>query len=1388
MRLHLRLSIAVVLSLLVRPLWAVRQPDQSVSIVSTTLDPAPVSPQPARPTVNWVIVPKDQLSAAALSLTTRGEQVPPEVSLPLISYFQANPQVLNVAQTPELRADYVEYVPGLSGLRDRVYVRLVQTAQGLDVADTSVTFSFDPSIQPLRLDSLQARLYPAITASSIQLPDDRMARQQLVLRSGSSNAMLLSPKIRWMEGVWQALREYSLRENGLHAGVNAVGRSYVWDERVFGNYAGQITGRGVAFDPLNTGSNLNTLPLADLKISDGSGVDAYTNAQGTYNFTTGALGTINIGLTGRWGEVIDLNHSPLAVGIPPGAFNPVDLLFNPTGNLETNTAQVNAYVHENIVHAYIEAHGVNPFALDTLFPINVNENSSCNSYFDGVSIHFFKSGGGCLNSAYDTLIYHEYGHFIDYSIGGIANPALSEGWGDIMAMFVSGQSLVGEGFFEAASSFIRDGDNNYIYNSQDESHTAGQAWMGFAWNLRTSLVALLGQTQGVALAENLILPVFWADSPNIPAAVREVALRDSPDGNLTDGPHFAQILTAANNHGLGYLFVPTTISWATPANGSTVQGAVAIQASASGGPPIVLVQFSVDGAVVATANQSTLNANWDTTVSANGVHTLQVIVYTTDGLAATATRSVTVSNLPQVQAVYDSQMKAPACHGLAASCNSGGLLNGRGTMAGGTEPNRPNTLFNSCMDGTAGTYHQDESNDQLRVSTLDGQPFAVGKTVKVEATVWAFKQYVSDALDLYYTSTANAPVWTYLTTLHPSAAGAQVLSTTFTLTNGTTEAIRANFRYGGAPSPCSLDSYSDDDDLVFDVQGGSSPPTAKPTNVLFSNATSNSLTLSWNASISSVVAGYRVDVATDALFTSFVTGYQNVDVGPSTTILLQNLASSTNYYARVRAYAPSGTTSDNSSVAVGQTLSSTEPPNTNAVYDSTLKVPVCASVGSSCDSGPLLNGRASLASGAEPNQPNTLYGSCQDGPGGTYHQDESNDQIRVSTLDGQPFAVGKTVKVEATVWAYSAYRDSLDLYYTASTGAPNWIYVTTLPSTKVGAQVLSATYTLPVGAFQAVRASFHYGGLPTTCSGGPYDEADDLAFAVGTSAPPPGAPIPPTGVVFTGATASSLQLSWNASTGPPAAAGYRVDVSSSSLFTSFLPGYQNLDVGNLLSMAITSLQPATTYYARVRAYESSGDVSIPSVTAVGSTLGGTPPPSPGIASYDAILQVPVCATAGSSCDSAALLNGRANLAGGAEPNQPNTIYGSCADGTGGAYHVDESLDRIKISSLDGLPLTTGKSVRIEVTVWAYSSYSADALDLFYTASSGSPNWIYLTTINPTQPGGQTLSAVYTLPAGTNQAIRGSYRHRGSPVPCSTGTYDDHDDLAFAVQPSASSRE
>ena len=91
------------------------------------------------------------------------------------------------------------------------------------------------------------------------------------------------------------------------------------------------------------------------------------------------------------------------------------------------------------------------------------------------------------------------------------------------------------------------------------------------------------------------------------------------------------------------------------------------------------------------------------------------------------------------------------------------------------------------------------------------------------------------------------------------------------------------------------------------------------------------------------------------------------------------------------------------------------------------------------------------------------------------------------------------------------------------------------------------------------------------------------------------------------------------------------------------------------------------------------------------------------------------------------------------------------------------------STTDGSTLAPGKTVKVSATVWAYSGFTSDHLDLYYAANASSPSWVLIGTITPTAAGAQTLSANYTLPSGgASQAVRAQFRYHGSASSCTTG--------------------
>src|SRR5207247_2468131 len=119
-------------------------------------------------------------------------------------------------------------------------------------------------------------------------------------------------------------------------------------------------------------------------------------------------------------------------------------------------------------------------------------------------------------------------------------------------------------------------------------------------------------------------------------------------------------------------------------------------------------------------------------------------------------------------------------------------------------------------------------------------------------------------------------------------------------------------------------------------------------------------------------------------------------------------------------------------------------------------------------------------------------------------------------------------------------------------------------------------------------------------------------------------PTPPPAPIANPATyvaSNSFTASWSSVSG---ATGYRLDVSTSSSFSTYVTGYQNLDVGNAISRSVTGLNASTAYYYRVRAYNgagTSGNSNIVNVT----TLSATEPqmvitnPATVIASFSATL-------------------------------------------------------------------------------------------------------------------------------------------------------------------------
>jgi subtilisin family serine protease len=199
--------------------------------------------------------------------------------------------------------------------------------------------------------------------------------------------------------------------------------------------------------------------------------------------------------------------------------------------------------------------------------------------------------------------------------------------------------------------------------------------------------------------------------------------------------------------------------------------------------------------------------------------------------------------------------------------------------------------------------------------------------------------------------------------------------------------------------------------------------------------------------------------------------------------------------------------------------------------------------------------------------------------------------------------------------------------------------------------------------------------------------------------------------------------------------------------------------------------PNGTYQLVARALDASGNQGASRAQALVVA-------TPGHAAYDPALKAVRCDTPGAQCDSTTLLDGRGPL--GPEPNAPNTINAACSDGMSGSYGSDESLNRLRVYTVDGTNLAPGKAVKIEATVRAFSA-AEDFLTIYATANAGSPSWSLVKSLKPTVAGTNVLVADYVLPAGSLQAVRGVFRYQGTAASCPAGDYDEADDLVFTTQ-------
>jgi hypothetical protein len=294
------------------------------------------------------------------------------------------------------------------------------------------------------------------------------------------------------------------------------------------------------------------MPYAQVAIGSTS---VYADSAGNFTIPNGGSSpvTVTSEMTGQYFTVNDLAGplETLSLDVtPPG---PADFMHNATNDpndSEYVRAQVNAYVQANVVRdwALVQNPAYPEIPSQTGFPVNVNINDTCNAYYDGSSINFYRSGGGCPNTAFSNVIHHEYGHHL-VAVGGSGQAAYGEGMADSIALCIADDPIEGYGFEGDCNAGIRDANNTMQYACSGEIHYCGQLLSGCVWSTRNELAATNPETY-LSIISKLTLnsiPLHGPTGSITPAIYSDfIALDDM----YYAGAHYAEITNGFAAHSM----------------------------------------------------------------------------------------------------------------------------------------------------------------------------------------------------------------------------------------------------------------------------------------------------------------------------------------------------------------------------------------------------------------------------------------------------------------------------------------------------------------------------------------------------------------------------------------------------------------------------------------------------------------------------------------------------------------------------------------------------------------------------------------------------------------------------------------------------------------------
>ncbi|MGB2769530.1 MAG: choice-of-anchor J domain-containing protein, partial [Candidatus Zixiibacteriota bacterium] len=297
-------------------------------------------------------------------------------------------------------------------------------------------------------------------------------------------------------------------------------------------------------------------PMPWARVNIGATV-AYADSRG--NFVVPNAGTspvtVESPLRGQWFRVYNQAGADALLSesvTPPG---PVSFMHNDANLDEFNRAEVNGYLQANVVRSFtLVQNPAYPGLQQSEFPVYVNDNTGyCpgNAWYDGYSITFCLAAGGYPNTAWSSVIHHEYGHHL-VEMAGSGQGAYGEGMGDVMGLLILDEPGTGWGFYGTCDEPLRNADNTMQYPCTGDIHYCGQLLSGCVWSTRNELFVTNPFAYLQILSNLAINAMLVHTGTDInPSITIDYLTLDDDNGNIYDGtPHYYEIAAGFGAHNM----------------------------------------------------------------------------------------------------------------------------------------------------------------------------------------------------------------------------------------------------------------------------------------------------------------------------------------------------------------------------------------------------------------------------------------------------------------------------------------------------------------------------------------------------------------------------------------------------------------------------------------------------------------------------------------------------------------------------------------------------------------------------------------------------------------------------------------------------------------------